>query len=86
MLDAAIPTGDKMARRFWTHHFSSKSGALQESVPTIIFLEKFLRFSGVSSRDPLSEVAKDYFDPEGRGAVTLGATCVGGCCGVRLWC
>lgn len=71
MLEAAIPTGDKLARKFWMHFFSSKSGSLQESVPTIIFLEKFLRFTGISSRDPLAEVAKDFFDPEGRGAVTL---------------
>lgn len=71
MLEAAIPTGDKLARKFWMHFFSSKSGQLQESVPTIIFLEKFLRFTGISSRDPLTEIAKDYFDPEGRGVVTL---------------
>ena len=71
MLEAAIPNGDKLARKFWMHFFASKSGTLQESVPTIIFLEKFLRFTSVSSRDPLTEVAKDFFDPEGRGAVTL---------------
>lgn len=71
MLEAAIPTGDKLARKFWMHFFSAKSGSLQESVPTIIFMEKFLRFTGTSSRDPVCEVAKDFFDPEGRGSVTL---------------
>ncbi len=71
MLEAAIPNGDKLARKFWMHFFASKSGTLQESVPTIIFLEKFLRFTSVSSRDPFTEVAKDFFDPEGKGAVTL---------------
>ncbi len=71
MLEAAIPNGDKLARKFWMHFFASKSGTLQESVPTIIFLEKFLRFTSVSSRDPLTEVAKDFFDPEGKGAVPL---------------
>ena len=71
MLDAAIPNGDKLARKFWMHFFAAKSGTLQESVPTIIFLEKFLRFTGVSSRHPMTEVAKDFFDPEHRGAVTL---------------
>ena len=58
MLEAAIPNGDKLARKFWMHFFASKSGTLQESVPTIIFLEKFLRFTSVSSRDPYTEVAK----------------------------
>jgi hypothetical protein len=58
MLEAAIPNGDKLARKFWMHFFASKSGTLQESVPTIIFLEKFLRFTSLSSRDPLAEVAK----------------------------
>lgn len=61
MLEAAIPNGDKLARKFWMHFFASKSGTLQESVPTIIFLEKILRFTSLSSRDPLAEVAKVSF-------------------------